>query len=132
MGTVRHPRRARNAPQPRAGEIDRYVGTRMRVQRIMLGLTQQQTAALINLTYQQVHKYEKGINRVPAGTLYNIAHALSVRVDYFFEGYDGHCQPVANGVQRKTLDFVRVFLRIPKKKHQEALYSFVRKCASDT
>src|SRR5210317_2226402 len=70
----------------RAQDIDRHVGARMRERRIMLGLTQQQMAELIGVTYQQAHKYEKGINRVAAGRLYNIAQALGVDVGYFFEG----------------------------------------------
>jgi transcriptional regulator with XRE-family HTH domain len=57
----------------------------MRARRIMLGLTQKQMAELIGVTYQQAHKYEKGINRVPPGCLYNIAQALRVDVSYFFE-----------------------------------------------
>ena len=52
----------------------------------MLGLTQQQMAELIGVTYQQAHKYEKGVNRVSAGRLYHIAQALGVEVGYFFEG----------------------------------------------
>jgi transcriptional regulator with XRE-family HTH domain len=58
----------------------------MRERRVMLGLTQQQMAELIGVTYQQAHKYEKGINRVAAGRLYRIAQALGVEVGYFFEG----------------------------------------------
>ena len=54
----------------------------------MLGLTQQQLADLIGVTYQQAHKYERGINRVSAGRLFEIARVLSVPVSYFFEGLD--------------------------------------------
>ena len=48
----------------RAQDVDRHVGARMRERRVMLGLTQQQMAELIGVTYQQAHKYEKGINRI--------------------------------------------------------------------
>jgi transcriptional regulator with XRE-family HTH domain len=51
----------------------------------MLGLTQPQLAELIGVTYQQAHKYEKGVNRVAAGRLYNIARVLGVELNYFFE-----------------------------------------------
>ena len=54
----------------------------------MLGLTQQQMAELIGVTYQQAHKYEKGINRIAAGRLFTIAQALGVDVGYFFDGMD--------------------------------------------
>src|SRR5215218_765927 len=76
-------------PRPRAQDIDRYVGARMRERRIMLGLTQQQLADLIGVTYQQAHKYEKGINRIAAGRLSSIARTLGVDVNWFFEGMEG-------------------------------------------
>jgi DNA-binding XRE family transcriptional regulator len=53
----------------RTQDVDRHVGARVRERRIMLGLTQQQLADLIGVTYQQAHKYERGINRVSAGRL---------------------------------------------------------------
>src|SRR4051794_31223821 len=60
----------------RTQDIDRHVGARVRERRIMMGLTQQQLADLIGVTYQQAHKYERGINRVSAGRLYEIAQVL--------------------------------------------------------
>ena len=74
------------APRPRAQDVDRHVGARMRERRVMLGLTQQQLAELIGVTYQQAHKYEKGINRIAAGRLSRIAQALGVEIGYFYEG----------------------------------------------
>src|SRR3954451_23041748 len=70
----------------RTQDIDRHVGGRVRERRIMLGLTQQQLADLIGVTYQQAHKYERGINRISAGRLYEIAQVLSVPIGYFFDG----------------------------------------------
>src|SRR5882762_11876762 len=69
-------------------EIEQHVGSRIRQRRIMMGLTQQQLADLIGVTYQQAHKYERGINRVSAGRLFEIARVLSVPVAYLFEGLD--------------------------------------------
>jgi len=66
--------------------IDDHVGARIRERRIMLGLTQQQLAEMIGVTYQQAHKYERGINRVSAGRLFEIARALSAPISYFYEG----------------------------------------------
>ena len=71
------------ATRSRPQDTDRYVGSRMRERRIMLGLTQQQMAELIGVTYQQAHKYEKGINRIAGGRLYAIAQALGVEVSFF-------------------------------------------------
>jgi len=73
----------------RTQDIDHHVGARVRERRIMLGFTQQQLADLIGVTYQQAHKYERGINRISAGRLYEISRVLSVPVNYFFEGIDG-------------------------------------------
>src|SRR3546814_4425511 len=71
---------------PTAHEIDRHVGQRIRERRTMLGLSQQQLAEQIGVTYQQAHKYERGINRVAAGRLYIVASALGVEVGFFYEG----------------------------------------------
>jgi DNA-binding XRE family transcriptional regulator len=70
----------------RTQDVDRHVGARIRERRIMLGLTQQQLADLIGVTYQQAHKYERGINRVSAGRLFEVAQVLSVPVSHFFDG----------------------------------------------
>ena len=77
----------RSVLRGRAQDVDRHLGARMRERRVMLGLSQQDLAALIGVTYQQTHKYEKGINRVPAARLYYIAKALGFEVNYFYEGY---------------------------------------------
>lgn len=129
MGAVRHDQRAR---KPRAEGVDRYVGTRLREQRMMLGLTQQQVAELIGVTYQQLHKYENGINRISAARLYDMACHLGVSVGYFFEGYSDYSPPRHYEDQRRVLDFVKTFVKIPKTNHQKALYSLVQKLAGDT
>ncbi len=110
----------------RAQDIDRHVGARMRERRIMLGLTQQQMAELIGVTYQQAHKYEKGINRVAAGRLYHIAQALGVDVSYFFEGLNSDKAFKATPQQRMLLELARNFIGIPARKHQEAICSLAR------
>lgn len=110
----------------RAQDIDRHVGARMRERRIMLGLTQQQMAELIGVTYQQAHKYEKGINRIAAGRLYNIAQALGVDVSYFFDGLHSDKAFRATPQQRMMLELARNFVSIPTRKHQEAICSLAR------
>ena len=110
----------------RAQDIDRYVGARMRERRIMLGLTQQQLAELIGVTYQQAHKYEKGINRIAAGRLFTIAQALGVEVSYFFSGIgdDNSFKPTPQ--QRMLLELARNFIAMPSRKHQDAVCSLAR------
>jgi transcriptional regulator with XRE-family HTH domain len=125
------------APRPtrRAGgrtqDIDRHVGARVRERRIMLGFTQQQLADLIGVTYQQAHKYERGINRISAGRLFEIAHVLSVPVDHFFEGLNGDTSRSISPRERMCLELARNFAQIPNERHQEALSQLARVLAAE-
>jgi len=70
------------APNP----VDKYVGSRVRMRRIMLGMSQEKLGEALGLTFQQVQKYEKGTNRIGASRLQQISHILQVPVAFFFEG----------------------------------------------
>jgi transcriptional regulator with XRE-family HTH domain len=115
----------------RTQDIDRHVGARVRERRIMLGLTQQQLADLIGVTYQQAHKYERGINRVSAGRLYEIAQVLSVPVGYFFDGLQDQGARAVSPRERMCLELARNFAQIPNERHQEALSQLARVLATD-
>jgi transcriptional regulator with XRE-family HTH domain len=115
----------------RTQDIDRHVGARIRERRIMLGLTQQQLADLIGVTYQQAHKYERGINRVSAGRLFEIAQVLGVPVSYFFDGLEQGSERGISPRERMCLDLARNFAQIPNERHQEALSQLARALASD-
>src|SRR5437763_11297630 len=115
----------------RTQDVDRHVGARVRERRIMLGLTQQQLADLIGVTYQQAHKYERGINRVSAGRLYEIAQVLSVPVGYFFEGLQEQGTSSVSPRERMCLELARNFAQIPNERHQEALSQLARVLATD-
>jgi len=65
---------------------DRHVGSRVRMRRMMLGMSQEKLGDALGLTFQQVQKYEKGTNRIGASRLQQIAHFLQVPVSFFFEG----------------------------------------------
>lgn len=117
--------RGRARPQ----DVDRHVGARMRDRRIMLGLTQQQMADLIGVTYQQAHKYEKGINRIAAGRLYDVARALGVEVGFFFQGLDDEADFQPTVQQRMLLELARSFIAMPHRRHQEALCNLARALA---
>jgi transcriptional regulator with XRE-family HTH domain len=121
----RAPRRRR--PPARPSEVDRHVGARIRMRRILLGLSQHQLADRIGVTYQQQHKYERGTNRVSAGRLHAIARALEVGVDYFFEGLD----EAASNEHDLTLELSRAFVGIGEKRHQEAICLLARALAHD-
>ena len=115
----------------RTSQIDHFVSLRIRQRRIMLGLTQQQMAQLIGVTYQQAHKYETGINRIAAGRLHQIAQALGVNIDYFFEDVEPEKKDPQTSAelmpqQRMLLEFARNFNDITNKKHQDALCNLAR------
>jgi len=69
--------------------IDAHVGARLRLRRMMLGVSQENLAAGVGVTFQQIQKYEKGQNRVGASRLLQLSRALSAPVGYFFEGAPG-------------------------------------------
>jgi len=110
-------------------EIDDHVGRRIRERRIMLGLTQQQLAELIGVTYQQAHKYERGINRVSAGRLFEIARVLTVQVGYFYEGLGEEEERPVSQRERMMLEIARNFAEITNEKHQEAVSNLARALA---
>ena len=97
----------------------------------MLGLTQHQLAELIGVTYQQAHKYEKGVNRIAGGRLYTIAQALGVEIAFFYEGIGA---PPSAGKptehQRLLLELTRNFVAITDRRQQEAICNLARSLAS--
>ena len=96
----------------------------------MLGLTQQQLAELVGVTYQQMHKYERGINRVPAGRLFEIARVLAVPVDDFYEGFGEEAVRPVPQRERLMLEIARSFADITDERHQQALTALARALAS--
>jgi transcriptional regulator with XRE-family HTH domain len=115
----------------RTQDIDRQVGARVRERRIMLGLTQQQLADLIGVTYQQAHKYERAINRISAGRLFEIAQVLGVSVNYFFAGLEQDSDRSVSPRERMCLELARNFAQISNERHQEALSQLARVLAAD-
>jgi transcriptional regulator with XRE-family HTH domain len=73
---------AKKEPNP----VDKYVGSRVRMRRLMLGMSQEKLGDALDLTFQQIQKYEKGANRIGASRLQQIALILQVPVSFFFEG----------------------------------------------
>jgi len=96
----------------------------------MLGLTQQQLAEMIGVTYQQAHKYERGINRVSAGRLFEIARVLNAPITYFYEGIGEEGPKPITPHQRMLLEIARNFAEIQNEKHQEAVSQLARALAS--
>ena len=95
-----------------------------------LGFTQQMLANRINVTYQQAQKYERGLNRVSAGRMFQIAHVLGVHVSYFYDGVEeGGSETKETAPVRQQMDLVRNFSRIQSSKQQDALRQLCRSLA---
>lgn len=70
----------------KANPIDAQVGNRVRIRRMLIGMSQERLGDTLGLTFQQIQKYEKGVNRIGAGRLFEIARILGVPIDYFYDG----------------------------------------------
>lgn len=121
--------------------IDRVVGQRVRWRRRELKLTQERLGELLNLTFQQVQKYEKGVNRVSAGRLFEIASVLGVPITYFYEGAEGfvdreNAQVTQDGgahapvMNAETLELIAAFQKIEDMSLRKSLLGTVRAAAS--
>ena len=115
--------------KPSTAVVDAHVGVRIRERRIELGLTQKQLCVIIGVTYQQMNKYERAINRVSAGRLYDIACALNAPIGYFYEGLDQEARQPASPRRRMLLDIARNFSEIQNEKHQVAVHQLARALA---
>jgi transcriptional regulator with XRE-family HTH domain len=111
--------------------IDQHVGERIRVRRAELGLTQEQLAQALKVSYQQVQKYETGANRISAGRIYEIARKLDVDISYFFEalGPDELSEQTPlehGGRQRSAIELVRKFAQIQDPQVRSAIAGLVK------
>ena len=130
----------------RPNPIDIHVGSRVRFRRMLLGMSQEKLGEKLGLTFQQVQKYEKGINRIGASRLFDLAQVLGVSVQFFYEeapSMDG--QPPAdrsadkvdeNAIveflrSRDGLELNRAFVRISDVKARRAIVELVRSLAND-
>ncbi|QDY69143.1 helix-turn-helix domain-containing protein [Qingshengfaniella alkalisoli] len=108
--------------------VDVYVGKKIRHRRWMIGMTQQQLAEKVGIKFQQIQKYETGMNRVSASRLWDISDALQVPVAYFFEGFDPEVeqtQMLAKGApadilsDKEALELVRSYYAIPENQRRQ-------------
>jgi transcriptional regulator with XRE-family HTH domain len=89
---------------------DKYVGSRVRMRRLMLHMSQERLAGQLGLTFQQVQKYEKGTNRISASRLQEISVILEVPVPFFFEGAPGSNGPTRRRDDGPSLAYITDFL----------------------
>ncbi len=129
-------------------DIDIYIGKRLRLRRTMMGLSQEAVAKAVGITFQQVQKYEKGVNAMNARRLVEFARFMNVPVAYFFDGIDDavpaeqpsqpgfsessesfdHGSPVSD---RESLEMMKAFKRISEQAVRKRLSDLVRAIADN-
>ena len=128
------------APNP----VDKYVGSRVRMRRIMLGMSQEKLGEALGLTFQQVQKYEKGTNRIGASRIQQISGILQVPVSFLFEGGPGG-NVNADGSREATspayvsdflatsegLALTKAFMRIKEPKLRRRIVDLVKEIAGE-
>jgi transcriptional regulator with XRE-family HTH domain len=131
----------------RPNPIDVHVGSRVRFRRMLLGMSQEKLGEKLGLTFQQIQKYEKGINRIGASRLFDLAQVLGVPVQFFYEeapsGDPSHLlpqgfaeRPAENTIveflkSRDGLELNKAFVRISDAKARRAIVDLVRSLAND-
>jgi transcriptional regulator with XRE-family HTH domain len=128
----------KKAPNP----IDHHVGSRVRMRRLMLAMSQEKLGAALGLTFQQVQKYERGANRIGASRLQQISHILQVPVEFFFEGAPNASAPHgSNELSMAEIDdfvsdsdglrLIRAFMRIDNAAVRRRIAMLVQEIAGD-
>ena len=131
--------------------VDVHVGKRLRLRRSILGMSQESIGKAIGVTFQQIQKYERGINRMGASRLYDFGRVLSVPVTYFYEGYGDYVPMEAGELSaaepdsstfehddvnsRETLEIMRAYYRIKnpavRKRIMELIRAFAEEAADE-
>lgn len=97
--------------------VDAHVGKRIRHRLWMVGMTQQQLADRVGIKFQQIQKYETGMNRVSASRLFDISREMEVPVSFFFEGLEAenNAKPAGDLLgDKEALDLIRAYYSIPE------------------
>jgi transcriptional regulator with XRE-family HTH domain len=135
---------SKTLPKKQANPIDGQVGNRLRLRRMMIGMSQEKLGELLGLTFQQVQKYEKGVNRIGAGRLFEIARILGVPIQYFYESVteqlanapgfgERDSQPVLEFVSSGDgLQLSLAYMRIKDSKVRKRVLDLVKSLADDT
>src|SRR5476649_1240212 len=130
----------RLVPKKQANPIDAQVGNRVRIRRMLIGMSQEKLGDLLGLTFQQVQKYEKGVNRVGAGRLYEISRILSVPIEFFYEGAGAQAGEFAETQSAPVMEFVSsgeglqlslAFMKIKDSKVRKRMLDLVKSLAEE-
>ena len=111
--------------------VDTVAGVRIQELRLAQGLSRVQLAVKINVTHQQLEKYEKGKNRITAGRLMAIAKALGKPIAYFIDDADSEIEVIASQHQRMAIEVSRNFMKIKNPKHQYVINQMIKVLAED-
>ena len=119
--------------------IDIHVGSRVRLRRTLLGMSQEKLGKALGLTFQQIQKYERGANRIGSSRLYKLSQILSVPVAFFFEEIPGDSGAAAGFAEdsqegfesnqlskRETLELVRAYYKIDDPKVRKRMFDLVK------
>ena len=104
-------------------QIDRYVGARLKERRILMGLSQNDLAKKHGITFQQIQKYEGGVNRIGAGRLYEFAKYLEVEINYFYNGFEEDYE--MKKTSKISLAAMSAFDKIQDEKIKKAVKDFI-------
>jgi transcriptional regulator with XRE-family HTH domain len=129
--------------EARPSPIDVHVGARIRLRRTLLGMSQERLGEALGLTFQQVQKYERGVNRVGASRLFDLSRVLDVPISFFFDdmpdtltgtgarrnaGYSDAQDPFGDDTmsRRETLELVRAYYRIADPALRKKVYELIK------
>ncbi|MTD94612.1 helix-turn-helix domain-containing protein [Hyphomicrobium sp. xq] len=135
----------RSSSSRRANPVDVHVGARVRLRRMLLGMSQEKLGEHLGLTFQQIQKYEKGINRIGASRLFDLSQVLGVPVQFFYEelavagtAAGGFAERPAESYaveflgSREGLELNKAFARITDPRVRRSIVDLVRAFAGDT
>lgn len=147
--------------EPRASPIDAHVGGRIRLRRTLMGLSQERLGEALGLTFQQVQKYERGVNRVGASRLFDLSRVLDVPISFFFDDMPEPLASAHGGLpsavgarrsygfadaqegfgsmggdeamnRRETLELVRAYYRIADPAVRKRVFELIKSMAPDS
>lgn len=124
-----------NGPDP----VDIYVGSRVRLRRTVLGMSQERLAEQLGITFQQVQKYENASNRIGASRLYAISNILSVPVSYLYDGYQADASAVSEEISefdrhmnsKESIELVKSYYKVQDEKVRKKLLELVKSMAKN-
>ena len=130
-----------------ADSVDVHVGKRLQLRRSLLGLSQEKLGEAVGLTFQQIQKYEKGLNRISSGKLFQFSNILEVPVQYFFDALEGTNQNTSLGLSdneqeefigndvmqsRETVELVRTYYAIKDPELRKDAVRFMKSIAKSS